>query len=600
MLLHRGGVLGYTGEEAVRGLRGPILFCKEEIAIRTQQKRVKKIWLIAGIAAAAVALAVFLGVLIWGLSLKNGSRVFPNICVSGVNIGGMEAEEAAQALESSLASTHATRTLTVQLPDRKLVFDPEMANSPMDTSAMVDAAMAYGRDGSVFKVISTYLSCKKSAYLLDLEDFLQVDTEYIRELIDKTAQDVARDVVQSEVTMDEENEVIRIQLGYTGRSLDADKLYDTVLEAYRSGDLSDITFNYDLTPYDIVDLGAYYTQYCTPAQDAYYDNETKTVVKEVVGYGFDLAAANQQLALAEEGSVIEIPLEVMEPEVTAEAYMDTYFPDVLASFNSPYPYNPNRTTNLVLACEAIDGTVLQPGEVFSFNSTVGERTAEKGYKEGIIYADGGSSESEVGGGICQVASTIYYCALLADLQIVEREPHMYVVTYVKEGCDATVYWGSLDFKFKNDNSTPLMIKAEASDSYVRIQLVGTNEHDYTIKMTSECVSTIPYEEIETLDETKPVGYRELVQEPHTGYVYWSYKNYYDLDGNFIKTEKCDISEYSKYDAKYIVGPEEPEEPEEPEFPEDPDLPEDPMAPDGGEDSQGGNMWDQILNGSLFS
>ena len=598
--MHRGGVLGYTGEEAVRGLRGPILFCKEEIAIRTQQKRVKKIWLIAGIAAAAVALAVFLGVLIWGLSLKTGSRVFPNICVSGVNIGGMEAEEAAQALESSLASTHATRTLTVQLPDRKLVFDPEMANSPMDTSAMVDAAMAYGRDGSVFKVISTYLSCKKSAYLLDLEDFLQVDTEYIRELIDKTAQDVAREVVQSEVTMDEENEVIRIQLGYTGRSLDADKLYDTVLEAYRSGDLSDITFNYDLTPYDIVDLGAYYTQYCTPAQDAYYDNETKTVVKEVVGYGFDLAAANQQLALAEEGSVIEIPLEVMEPEVTAEAYMDTYFPDVLASFNSPYPYNPNRTTNLVLACEAIDGTVLQPGEVFSFNSTVGERTAEKGYKEGIIYADGGSSESEVGGGICQVASTIYYCALLADLQIVEREPHMYVVTYVKEGCDATVYWGSLDFKFKNDNSTPLMIKAEASDSYVRIQLVGTNEHDYTIKMTSECVSTIPYEEIETLDETKPVGYRELVQEPHTGYVYWSYKNYYDLDGNFIKTEKCDISEYDKYDAKYIVGPEEPEEPEEPEFPEDPDLSEDPMAPDDGEDSQGGNMWDQILNGSLFS
>ena len=600
MLLHRGGVLGYTGEEAVRGLRGPILFCKEEIAIRTQQKRVKKIWLIAGIAAAAVALAVFLGVLIWGLSLKNGSRVFPNICVSGVNIGGMEAEEAAQALESSLASTHATRTLTVQLPDRKLVFDPEMANSPMDTSAMVDAAMAYGRDGSVFKVISTYHACKKSAYLLDLEDFLQVDTEYIRELIDKTAQDVARDVVQSEVTMDEENEVIRIQLGYTGRSLDADKLYDTVLEAYRSGDLSDITFNYDLTPYDIVDLGAYYTQYCTPAQDAYYDNETKTVVKEVVGYGFDLAAANQQLALAEEGSVIEIPLEVMEPEVTAEAYMDTYFPDVLASFNSPYPYNPNRTTNLQLACEAIDGTVLQPGETFSFNGIVGERTAEKGYKEGIIYADGGSSESEVGGGICQVASTIYYCALLADLQIVEREPHMYVVSYVKEGCDATVYWGSLDFKFKNDNATPLMIKAEASDSYVRIQLVGTNEHDYTIKMTSECVSTIPYEEIETLDETKPVGYRELVQEPHTGYVYWSYKNYYDLDGNFIKTEKCDISEYDKYDAKYIVGPEEPEEPEEPEFPEDPDLPEDPMAPDGEEDSQGGNMWDQILNGSLFS
>ena len=335
--------------------------------------------MIAGIAVVAVALAVFLGVLIWGLSLKNSHKVFPNVCVSGVNIGGMETEEALEAVESSLAATHATRTLTVQLPDRKLVFDPEMANSPMDTAAMVEAAVAYGKDGGVFQVIGTYLDCKNSAYLLDLEDFLQVDTTYIRELIDKTARDVEREVVQSEITMDEENEVIRIQLGYTGRSLDADGLYEKVLEAYHSGDLSDITFNYDLTPYDIVDLGAYYNEYCTPAQDAYYDNETKEVVEEVVGYGFDLAAANQQLALAEEGSVIEIPLEVMKPEVTADAYMETYFPDVLASFNSPYPPNPNRTTNLVLACEEIDGTVLQPGEVFSFNGTVGERTAEKGY-----------------------------------------------------------------------------------------------------------------------------------------------------------------------------------------------------------------------------
>ena len=168
-----------------------------------------------------------------------------------------------------------------------------------------------------------------------------------------------------------------------------------------------------------------------------------------------------------------------------------------------------------------------------------------------------------------------------------------MVSYVKEGCDATVYWGALDFKFKNDNSTPLMIKAEASDGYVRIQLVGTNEHDYTVQMTSQCVSTIPYEEIEILDETKPVGYREQIQQPHTGYVYWSYKNYYDLDGNFIKQEKCDISEYAKYDAKYIVGPEEPEEPEEPELPE---LPEDPMD-DGWLDE---DHMDNILDGSLFS
>ena len=156
------------------------------------------------------------------------------------------------------------------------------------------------------------------------------------------------------------------------------------------------------------------------------------------------------------------------------------------------------------------------------------------------------------------------CALMADLQIVERQPHMYPVSYVLRGCDATVYWGAVDFKFKNTNETPVMIQASVSGGYVHMSLLGVNEHDYTIKMTSECIETIPYTEVEILDESKPAGYRELTQAPHTGYVYWSYKNYYDLNGNFLRTEKCAISEYKKYDAEYTVGPAaaEPEEPEE--------------------------------------
>lgn len=511
--------------------------------------------MIAGISVAAAALLVLLGVFIWGMTLKNGDTVFPNVCVSGVNIGGMDAEEAAAALEENFEKTHATRTLTVQLPDRKLVFDPEMANSPMDTQAMVEEALAYGRSGSALQVLKTFIACKKSAYILDMEDFLRVDTEYIRELIDKTAADVERDMIQSEITMDEENAVITIQLGYNGRTLDADGLYDTVLAAYNSGDLSDITFSYNVVPYDIVDLQSYYNEYCTSARDAYYDKKEKTVVEEVVGYGFDLVAANAQLALAEEGSTIEIPLQVIEPEVTVQEFYSEYFPETISYFESRHTSNSDRTTNLKLACEAINGTVLEPGEVFSFNAVVGERTPEKGYKEGIIYADGGASELEAGGGICQVVSSVYMCALTADMTIVERQPHMYPVSYVNPGCDATVYWGAVDFKFKNTYDNPVMIQASVSGGYVRVALLGVAENDYTIKMTYELIETIPYEEVETVDESKPYGYREQTQAPHTGYVYWSYKNYYDLDGNFIRKEKCAISEYEKYDAEYIVGPE---------------------------------------------
>lgn len=518
-------------------------------------RKSNKILLIAGVSVAAAVLLVLFGIFFWGVSLKNGDTVFPNVCVSGVNIGGMNAEEAAVALQDNFEKTHANRTLTVQLPDRKLVFDPEMANSPLDTEAMVSQAMAYGRDGGAFQVLKTYISCKKSAYILDMEDFLQVDTEYIRELIDKTAADVVRDMVQSEITMDEENAVISIQLGYNGRALNTDKLYEKVLAAYSSGDLSDLSFSYDVVPYDIVDLQSYYNQYCTSARNAHYDEKSKTVVEEVTGYGFDLIAANAQLALAEEGSKIEIPLQVIEPEITLEEYYGKNFPDVLSSYESWHVYNPDRTTNLKLACEALNGTVLKPGEVFSFNTVVGERTPEKGYKEGIIYADGGKSELESGGGICQVVSSVYNCALVADMQILERQPHMYPVSYVLPGLDATVYWGAVDFKFKNDYDNPVMIQAVVENNYVKVKFLGTAEHDYTVKMTNELIETIPYEEVETVDETKPFGYREETQAPHTGYVYWSYKNFYDLDGNFLRKEKCAISEYTKYDAKYIVGPE---------------------------------------------
>ena len=126
----------------------------------------------------------------------------------------------------------------------------------------------------------------------------------------------------------------------------------------------------------------------------------------------------------------------------------------------------------------------------------------------------------------------------------------------------------MDFKFKNSNSTPIKINASVSGGYVNVSFVGTSEHDYTVSMTSQLVQTIPYEEVEIVDYSKPAGYRELTQEPHTGYIYWSYKNFYDLNGNFLRTEKCAISEYTKYDAEYTVGPggetdrEDDEEPEE--------------------------------------
>ena len=123
----------------------------------------------------------------------------------------------------------------------------------------------------------------------------------------------------------------------------------------------------------------------------------------------------------------------------------------------------------------------------------------------IVYLDGGKSESEEGGGVCQVSSTIYECVLLANLQVTERAPHMFEVTYVPRGQDATVYWGQLDFKFKNNTGYPIRIDASVSGGYVHIALVGTKEDkDYDhVTLTYQQLATKPWKTVGVTSENAP-------------------------------------------------------------------------------------------------
>ncbi len=118
----------------------------------------------------------------------------------------------------------------------------------------------------------------------------------------------------------------------------------------------------------------------------------------------------------------------------------------------------NRRTNIRLAAAAVDGTILMPGETFSYNKIVGERTAAKGYKPATVYGAAWTKQ-ELGGGICQLASALYYCTLYSNLEVVYRTNHRFAVTYVPHGLDATVAWGSIDYKFKNSTDYPIRISA---------------------------------------------------------------------------------------------------------------------------------------------
>ena len=163
-----------------------------------------------------------------------------------------------------------------------------------------------------------------------------------------------------------------------------------------------------------------------------------------------------------------------------------------------------------------------PGETFSYNQTVGERTIAEGYKEAGAYA-GGRVVQDVGGGICQTSSTLYNAALLANLEIVDRSNHQFLTSYVDAGRDATVAWGSIDFQFKNTRTYPIKIEATAKNGVCKMSIYGIKEEtEYEVVIQSEVLSYIPfttkYENDETLDEGEEVveqsGYRGCTSEAY--------------------------------------------------------------------------------------
>lgn len=514
-----------------------------------------------------------------------------------------------------MQKSYASDTLNVILPDRTLSLTPEVTQIALNPEQAIEEAMAYGRSGGPVSAVIGYLRAKSGEYTVDLDSSLNLDTEYLRTLIETTARECASDKIDPIVKVNEDAGTITITAGSPAISLDTDALYEAVLARFSEGDFSDLAFSYETEPCESVDLQQYYDKYCKDMTDAYYDEEAKELVPEVNGYGFDLPYYTQQLAMAKAGEVITIQMEDLVPEVTLEALEKEYFSDVLASYDSPHTANASRTKNLELACKAIDGTILNPGDEFSFNKIVGERTKEKGYLSAIVYTDGGKSESQEGGGICQVASTIYTCTLLADLEVTERSPHMYLVTYVEPGMDATIYWGSLDFKFKNSTEKPLRVDASVSGGYVHIKLVGTaQEKDYDhIKLRGVYVNTTAWKSVVEVEEGKKIevtiqkgagvdangnaidlavdaaGNKYVLgsvkESEYTGYTIAAYRDFIAADGSVIRSELLHTDKFNHrdrcYSATVYVEP-EPEEPDEPiTDPDDPDYDptQDPESPD---------------------
>ena len=540
--------------------------------ILKRPRRNPLVWIIP----AALAVIAVLVVTLVGVSLKNGHTIYPNVRVAGVDVGGLTAAEARELVEQTVEEAYRAQTLEVRLPDKTLYFDSEKANVTVDAEQTIQKAMTYGRDKGVFWALLRYLMSSKSVHTVSMEAAMSMNTDYLQSTIQKAADEARIDPINTTVSMDAEMTKMTVRLGTSGQKLDTDDLYHAVYQAFIRGDLDPLTWEYERVPHGTVDMVEVQERLAAPAKDAYYDAEKHQIIPGTTGHTFDRPALMERAKEYSEGEAIEVPLEILEPQVTTGKLTYQMFGEILEQRSSVYVNNPDRTENLRLACEAINGTIINPGEVFSFNDAVGERTEERGFRPATIYGGEGESVDGVGGGVCQVASTIYYAALYMDLPTVMREPHMYEVTYVPAGCDATVFWDSgLDYKFRNDRENPIKIQANIDGGKVNITFWGVKESDNYVELSKPVtLETWNDEDVEEVDETKPVGYREQKQTAYTGSKVVVTKKVFDGSGKLLREEKLE-STYKSRPNIYIVGPSEEVPPTE-EWPaEDPGITENP-------------------------
>ncbi len=268
-------------------------------------------------------------------------------------------------------------------------------------------------------------------------------------------------------------------------------------------------------------------------------------------------------------SKVELVIKTDVPEKTTEQYKKIN--GVIGEFSTNFKTSAEgRSYNIGLSANSFEGLILMPGEIASFNEITGPKQAKYGYKEAPVILKGELTPG-IGGGVCQTSTTLYNALLLADLEIIERHPHSIAATYVRKGTDGAVAAPSLDLKFRNNFDYPIYIDTKIENKNVYFFIYGDLEsRDYSIRIDTNLLATIPYKIIENLDDTLAPGSRELVQEGRTGYKVSTYKTKLK-DGKVISSEKITQDYYREKDFIYKVGPPVPEVTPDPviELPEEP-------------------------------
>ena len=353
----------------------------------------------------------------------------------------------------------------------------------------------------------------------------------------------------------EKGEGLYITKPADGRMLDAQKLEGDLTAMLQSGALTPVACTYQEKKAQTVDVQTLHDQLAGEKAEAVCDKTTGEPTESRVGVAFDVSAVQAQLDAAAPGTEFLADAQVEFPTVSTEELQACMFRDVLGTFTTKCAGPWGRHQNIKLASAAINGKIYNPGEEFWYNSTVGQRTAARGYQEAGVY-EAGRTTTGIGGGICQVSSTLYYAVLLSDLDIVLRYCHMFNPGYMPIGCDATVSWGGPDFAFRNSRDYPIKIVTSYNDdtNELTCTIMGTKVDDHYVVMTNAVLASYDYQTVYQESPDVAPGEEVIDQYGHTGYHVRTWRNIYDGDGNLLSSRVEADSHYDVGNKIILVAP----------------------------------------------
>ena len=556
--------------------RAPTAQQRAAAARKRKQQRIAIIVLIA-VAAVLLLTAAIIGIVSLVSSPADNGLILNNVYAAGVNLGGMTKDQAKSALHKATDNTYSQLDMTVTVLDTTIVLAAKDTGATLNVDAVVDAAYDYGRSGSRSENKKAQNAANTSSHTISILPYLTIDSGYIQDAVNDLGDLYSTTLKQSTYTVNGERppmeqetydtgkvfQTLIVSIGTAEYGMSTDDLYQQIMEAYNIN-LFQVTGECSMTAPDALDSEEIWTQAgCIAPVDAQYDTDTYETTKEVYGYGFTLEALQTAINNAAYGDVIEIPMTFIKPELTEADFSGKMFQDTLATYQTSLSTNDAWNSNMKLAVKALDGVIIKVGDTFSFNDTLGAVTTKNGYKSAESFV-GKSSQNVVGGGICQVATTLYNCVLLADLDIVEHSTHSYAPDYVTVGFDAEIISGSVDFKFRNSTAQPIRIQASIENGKVRIILLGTDEDSYTTKISYKITNTeAPDTVYNTMYADNVGGYvdGDVLADGIPGYTVAIYRTSYN-GGQMISEEKIAEYVYAKRDKVMIrIGtPETPDNP----------------------------------------